>query len=262
LTLTPLPLPRVRALSLLTDEGSSVRDVADLVEGDPGLTAAVLRAANSVISAPRSRVRTAGQAIVRIGLGATRRIVTGAVAGNAFDNLQRSGVDVDALWRHLIGTALIAGTVARVGDGATDAFTSGLLHDLGRMAMASRDPNRYARIASLARRGVPVSEAEYLMYGANHAQVGADLAEAWRLPEEVVEAIGSHHDADPKPGLCAAVARARQVAVRLGLGDGVVPPPPPDAATAEDDAAIVRELRGARALMSRIEWYREAIQQI
>lgn len=261
LELPALPLPRVRALALLTDEDSSVRDISEVVTGDPALTVAVLRAANAAISAPTSRVRSAEQAIVRIGIGATRRIVMGAVAGNAFEHLSRAGLHVDALWRHLIATALIGEAAARAGEGSTDAFTAGLLHDVGRMAMASQDPNRYARVVSLARRGVSVREAERVMFGADHQEVGADLAEAWRLPDSIVEAVGAHHDVDAASSLCRAVARGRSIAGRLGLGDGLTPaeggPLEPDSA----DGAVVRELRGARALLSRVEWYREAIQE-
>lgn len=258
--LPTLPAPRARALALLTDEDSSLQEVSDVITGDHGLTVAVLRAANSAISAPTSRVRSPSQAIVRIGVGATRRIVTGAMVGDAFDRLQVAGLHVDALWRHLIATALLAETVARVGEGTTDAFTAGLLHDIGRLAMASRDPNRYARIVSLARRGVPVRDAEHVMFGSDHEAVGMELAEAWRLPESVVEAIGAHHDEDAKPGLARAVARARGIAGRLGIGDGVLLGGPGDLDPDSPDAAVVRELRGTKALLSRVEWYREAIQ--
>ena len=67
--LPTLPLPRVRALALLSDEAVGVTEIAEVVASDPGLTVAVLRAANSAISAPTSRVRSTSQAIIRIGLG-------------------------------------------------------------------------------------------------------------------------------------------------------------------------------------------------
>jgi putative nucleotidyltransferase with HDIG domain len=259
--LPALPAPRMRALALLNDDNSGLRDVSEVVEGDPALTAAVLRAANSAISAPRSRIRSASQSIVRIGLGATRRIVMGAVVGNAFEQLERADLDVDGLWRHLIATALIADTAGKVGQGTTDAFTSGLLHDIGRLAMASRDPNRYARIVSLARRGVPVVEAEHLMYGATHLQVGVELAREWRIPLEIIEAIGSHHDDETLTALSAAVAQGRRTAGHLGIGDGVLTAQPDLPAAGSPEDRILREMRGAKALMSRIEWYREAIQE-
>lgn len=259
--LPALPMPRMRALALLNDDNSGLRDVSEVVEGDPALTAAVLRAANSAISAPRSRIRSASQSIVRIGLGATRRIVLGAVVGNAFEHLERADLNVDVLWRHLIATALIADTVGKTGHGTTDAFTSGLLHDIGRLAMASRDPNRYARIVSLARRGVPVVQAEHLMFGADHLQIGVELAREWRIPLEITEAIGTHHDADAPTALCVAVAEGRRIAGHLGIGDGVLGATEEPAVSGSPEDRILREMRGAKALMSRIEWYREAIQQ-
>ena len=258
--LPTLPLPRARALALLNDDHSGVAEISDLVAGDPGLTVAVLRAANSAISAPVSRVRSPAQAIVRIGIGATRRIVTGAVVGDAFDHLDHADLHVDALWRHLVATALLTETLARVGEGATDAFTAGLLHDVGRLAMASRDPNRYARVVNLARRGVSVRDAEQVMFGTEHGVFGAELAEAWRLPESVITAIAGHHDTRNPVALARAVARARDISMSLGLGDGVIRGGPETLDPDSADAAVVRELRGTKALLSRVEWYREAIQ--
>jgi len=258
--LPTLPLPRVRALALLSDEAVGVTEIAEVVASDPGLTVAVLRAANSAISAPTSRVRSTSQAIIRIGLGATRRIVMGAVVGKSFDGLGRADLHVDALWRHLVATALLAETLARVGEGTTDAFTAGLLHDVGRLAMASHDPNRYARVVNLARRGVSVRDAEQVMFGADHGAIGAELAETWRLPESIGEAIAGHHESAPSSSLARAVGRARDISAQLGLGDGITRGGDETLDPESADASVVRELRGTKALLSRVEWYREAIQ--
>ena len=257
--LPTLPIPRARALALLADDDAPMTAISQVIDSDPGLTAAVLRAANSASSAPRSRIRTSNQAIVRIGLSATRRIVTGAVVSQAFSDVERAGIDVDALWQHVIATALLADAAARRAPGQSVAFTAGLLHDAGRMAMACHDPQRYARVVQVAAKGVPAEQAESVLFGATHSQWGARLARGWRLPEEITEAIVDHHS-EECDGLGAAVCRARRISRALGIGDGVVPAP---AGVSEDGATgpeASRDLRGARALLSSVEWYRGAIQ--
>ena len=154
--LTKVPVlaaTQAEALSLLQDVDVEIPKIAGTVEADPALTAAVLRAANSAASSPIDRVTTAERAVMRIGLSATHRIVTGAVIGSSFNDLRSAGLDPDELWRHVIACALLADTATRDGAGRSQGFTAGLLHDIGRMAMAQADPERYAKVVAGARAG-------------------------------------------------------------------------------------------------------------
>ena len=86
----PLPVAQVRALSLVANLEPSYDELRKVVDADPAITAALLRAANSAISAPVDRVRTAHVAMVRVGVRETRRIIMGVALSSSFQNLHRS----------------------------------------------------------------------------------------------------------------------------------------------------------------------------
>ena len=257
LELPTLPAPRARALLLLTDDRSELRAIAETVESDPALTLAVLQAANSAASASRLRIQTAHDAVVRLGLDPTRRIVTGAVVGDTFRNLERAQIDVDAMWRYLVATALIADATA--GSRGGSAFTAGLLHDVGRLAMAAANPDRYAHVVTQARAGLDVLSVERELLGDDHATFGYRIAADWLLPDDVAEVVRDHHIGEATP-LSATVFQARRIARAIGLGNGIETLTDPHLDPDSEDAAVVRQLHGPRALIARIEWYRGAMQ--
>ena len=257
LELPTLPAPRARALLLLTDDRSELRAIAETIESDPALTIAVLQAANSAASASRLRIQTAQAAVVRLGLGPTRRIVTGAVVGDTFRDLERAQIDVDAMWRYLVATALIADATA--GSRGGSAFTAGLLHDVGRLAMAAADADRYGDVVTQARAGLDVLTAERELFGEDHTTFGYRIADDWLFPDDVAEVVLDHHRGEATP-LSTAVFQARRIARALGLGNGVETLTDPHLDPDSEDAAIVRRLHGPRALVARIEWYRGAMQ--
>ncbi|MSQ31493.1 MAG: HDOD domain-containing protein [Dehalococcoidia bacterium] len=82
---------------------ASLAELAAVVETDPAAAAAILRAANSVASAPADRIGRVGEAIVRMGIEDTRSILVALMLRDASgEALERSGLDLDELWRHLI----------------------------------------------------------------------------------------------------------------------------------------------------------------
>lgn len=258
LDLAPLPGTQARALALVGQADVSFRELGQVVEADPALTAAVLRAANSAASAPIDRIEVAGQALVRIGLEQTKRIVAGAIVSGNMSNLRHAGLDTTELWRHLIGSALIADTTAWGEVRRSASFTAGLMHDVGRLAMANAIPEQYAEVARLVRSGVDAVEAEQTVFGTDHLTVGREIAEVWALPPEMAEAIGDHHYG-ALSALSWVVWNSRRVTWSLGIGDGVEAPPEPTFDPASEDAEIVAVLGGPEALHQQIAWYTGAI---
>ena len=205
-----LPVAQIRAMSLISNPAPSFDELSSVVEADPALTAALLRAANSAASAPVDRVNTSRIAMVRIGTTETRRIVMSIALSNSFGSLQRSHIDEAELWRHLIATGILADATAWGEVRHSEAFTAGLLHDIGRLAMAAQDPERYAKVVDLARRGIPASNAERMIFGMNHAEWGESIGRAWGFPADIVDAIGEHHSGAQR-GISWAVTRAREL---------------------------------------------------
>lgn len=254
----PLPVAQVRALALISNPEPSYDQLRRVVDADPALTAAVLRAANSAISAPVDRVRTAHVAMVRIGAVESRRIIMGVALSSSFENLHRSRIDENEIWRHLIATAVLADATAWGEVRHTEAFTAGLLHDIGRLAMAAQDPARYSRVVELARRGTPASDAERTVFGMNHVEWGEAIGRAWGFPTDIVEAIADHHIGTQR-GLSWVVTRARELAGALGIGDGLLGPVVPNPTSEAAMLPVVDELGGEEAVIERVNWYSSAL---
>ena len=233
--LTPLPNTRPAALRVLQEQDVGAGDLAALVEVDPSLTAAVLRRANSTQQFALEPAVTAQHAVVRIGVEETRRLVAGLVLHDSFDGLSHAGIDTTELWRHLVAVALLADAHVGGTTGRGEPFAAGLLHDIGRMAMANFDPDRYRRVVEVARQGLDVRSAESLLFGAGHTDWGVRIGWEWGLPPATVAAIAEHHQPRADQPLALAVAHGREVAGRLGIGDGVRPPPELDAPPGDED---------------------------
>ncbi|MEZ4503069.1 MAG: HDOD domain-containing protein [Dehalococcoidia bacterium] len=213
-----LPVPRVRALAALCGP-SAPADLAELItiaESDPELTAALVRAANSAASAPLERIASARGAGTRLGARTTGDVLLRAVIEETFD-ISKSGLDPDSLWRHLVLCAVL--TEAAIGR-ESRGFTAGMLHDVGRMAMASQRPEEYRAVVAAAQSGENVVAAELAVFGMTHEQWGALVTRSWGLPSTIVAAASTHHLQSASP-LASAVFHARGVASALGWGDGL-----------------------------------------
>ncbi len=262
LELLPLPAAHTRALNLLADADVEVGQLAQVIEADPALTASILRGANSAASAPIERIDTANAAVIRLGLGHTRRMIVGAVTSSAFEHLHRAEVDADETWRHLVATALLTQAAMWLGGtprgAVSEAFTAGMLHDLGRLSMATQDPGRYSLVATLARTGADLLEAEMRMFGVDHTTWGAKVSEAWNIPETVADSVLHHHGGGGGQ-LAQAVLAARETAWSLGIGDGVLMPDEVTFPEKPEHEQIVAEIGGPDGLTEQIEWYRGAL---
>ena len=254
-----LPGPRVRAMVVLWNPDAKIEHIVSVVEGDPALTAAMLRAANSALSAPIEPIRTAREAVLRMGWTTSRQIITAALANSEFDRLGESDLDVPDLWRHLLATGLLTEALATSPADRSHAFVAGLLHDIGRLSMAAQNPARYARVVELVRAGIPVDVAERRQYGMTHSQWGARVCRAWELPEAILEAASNHHRPQAE-GIAGLVWQARGLSWNLGFGDGLVysgqgeVEPEADSPTTE----LLASFGGRDGLNARIRWYREA----
>ena len=218
LELLPLPTTHAHAMRLLSDPDVEIGELARVIESDAALTASMLRGANSAASSPIERIDTANTAVLRLGLGQSRRIIIGAVTSSAFGHLHRAEIDADATWRHLVSTALLAQAVmwgrGTPRGAVSEAFTAGMLHDIGRLSMATQDANRYSLVTTLTRSGANVTEAEMRMFGFEHADWGERISEAWNIPDNVRDAILHHHGGGGE--LAKAVLLAREISWSLG----------------------------------------------
>lgn len=215
-------LPRL--LLLLDDPEVNSEALANIIRVDPGLSADVLRVSNSAARAGDRPVETLQEAIVRLGMREVYRITMKVIASPVLLSpgppALPSGAD---LWTHSLATAIAAELIGL--EKAVEpevAFTSGLLHDLGKTFFAERFKGGYGQLLERSRNErIPCFEAERLSYGVDHASLGAKLLQRWNFPERILAAVQFHHD--PTSGgnhasLAAVVHIANIIAHRVGLG--------------------------------------------
>jgi putative nucleotidyltransferase with HDIG domain len=115
----------------------------------------------------------------------------------------RGGIHLDALklWQHSVAVGLTAKGIcilARRHGQAETAFLTGLLHDIGKIALDTCFPEDYATVLAQVAEGSPFVDAERSLLGLDHAEAGALLAADWSFPPAIVEVIRDHHN--PQPG--------------------------------------------------------------
>ncbi len=188
--------------SALGDPEVPVRALARIVQQDASLVARVLQFVNSAYYGLARRVASVEQAIAYLGINTLRHLTLTVEVQRAFGGGPAAGTAFAAFERHGALTARIARRLE--GDPARGevAFAAGLLHDAGKLVLASRLPEAYAEIlARAARDRRSHVEVEREVLGADHAAVGGYLLGLWGLPHAIVEAVTFHHDED-RPARC------------------------------------------------------------
>ncbi len=203
-----------RALELLCTPQPDFEELAQVLGSDPGFVTRILRYVNSARFGLLTQVTDIRRALVVLGMRQIYRIV---VAASTRDVLSTD--ELRDLWEHSLTTAFAAETIAVSAPSVlpNEAFLAGLLHDLGKVVLCRAFPSAYRKVLALEEHGVMSYIAETLVFGANHAEVGAWLAKRWDLPDSIVTALEKHHSfavaAEP---LVAVVALADQAAHTVG----------------------------------------------
>lgn len=194
----PSPLPLLeRLFRLMDEEQGCASDMEDIIKQDPGLCSQVLRVANSAYYGCRGRIKDLSRAIVVIGLQETRNICLNALLVQQFSEAHLpDDFDLRQFWQHSMLSGLLATELARFAQHILghEAYILGLLHDLGRVVIATYFPTDFEAInnrASCAQR--PILEIER-SYGLTHTEVGSWLALKWALPQTVRMVVLWHHD--------------------------------------------------------------------
>ena len=200
--LPPLPSVVLELIESLGQDELGAAHFADKISRDQALAARTLRLANSSFYGRGRQVRSVAEAIGVLGLRTVRVVVTAAGLAGSFR--RHPGFDHDAFWRHSIGSALSAQalSVELQRSDADLAFTVGLLHDIGRLAVASAFAPNYAQAERWRREtDCPACEAERAVLGFDHAEVGGLIALQWNFAPALVEAIREHHTPPTDAGL-------------------------------------------------------------
>lgn len=192
-SLPALPETVAHVRAAMENPETTTNDVAKIVLRDPGLAAKVLSMANSAAYGFSHHVDSVDLAVTLLGLRETYNVVLSSAVIDYFNNSNH--FDYKAFWRRSMFCATGAKIIARFCErkSLNGIFTAGLLHDIGRAALAEVASERYAEIDQRwSDDEIIVREQE--LFGVAHPEVGYILADAWDLPSEITEPIRFHHD--------------------------------------------------------------------
>lgn len=202
--LPAMPQVRQELLNALMQESMDMQQVTALVQRDPVIAAKALRVANSSFFGLAEQVDSVHQAVALLGFRGVQSIALGvAVMGQFSPGACAPWFDERAHWRHSMAVALCAQALAgRTGQKESAAFTAGLLHDIGRLVLVVLYPQASQQAWALCQAGErSLCEAEHEVVGLDHAQATDLLAQHWRLPQGLRDAMAWHHQPqDPHAG--------------------------------------------------------------
>jgi len=197
-TLPSVPHLYLSLIEELRSPDTSFRRVAEIIAGDPGMAAKLLKMVNSAFFGLNRTVTNLDQAIGILGLATIKALVLSVKVFSEFDQRKIPEFSIERLMEHSVAVGSMARTIVRAEtkDRALcdDAFVAGLLHDVGKLILADNMPKEYARVLRLtAEKDVSLREGEMEAFKATHAEVGAYLLALWGMPDPVVASAAYHH---------------------------------------------------------------------
>jgi putative nucleotidyltransferase with HDIG domain len=192
-----LPLLYQQVTRELHSEDPSPARIGEIIAQDMAMTAKLLQIVNSAAYGIRAQISEPKQAASYLGLDTIRALVLSLGVFSAFDPHLLGPGQAEQLWEHALSVSKFARLIATcegIGGRDLDPYISaGLLHDIGKLIMASADPNYRRIMATAASTGTRLNELEFQEFGCTHAEVGAYLLGVWGLPNEIVEAVAWNH---------------------------------------------------------------------
>ncbi|MBU8920399.1 MAG: HDOD domain-containing protein [Bacteroidales bacterium] len=199
-----IPGAGVTVINLLQNPDFDVNDLISRIEFDASLTSNVLRMANSSMYGYSGTTGSLKEAVVRLGANNIyKMVVASVVAPVARQSIRGYDLPAGELWLHAASTAVGIEKIALHMNIKLPnyAFTAGILHDIGKIAIGTLlevddEPIRFL----LRRKRYSFEVAEEKVLGINHAEAGAILLKSWNFPEEIVDAVRWHHEPSKASG--------------------------------------------------------------
>jgi len=193
-----LPELCLQIADALQSPQASTQLIAELASQDPALSAKLLQFANSAFFGCTEPVFSVDEAVPVLGVGIIQALAMAVPLFTSFDRKKFPSFPIEQLWHHSAQTGAIGREIFRKDPGnsllAEQAFTAGILHDVGKLILADGLPEEYARVfAEACATRTPLLEVEQKHFQTTHAEVGAYLLALWGLPIPLVEAVACHY---------------------------------------------------------------------
>jgi HD-like signal output (HDOD) protein len=225
--LPPMPQTVLKARDIMGNPKSDFKQLADLFETDQAIATKILKLANSPYYGLGGKVSSIQHASVVLGHKTLGELITmGGTSSLLGDKLEGYGLDAGALWKHSLAVAFGSRIIAQKKEPAlaNDAFTSGLIHDSGKLILDQYIAERWELFEEFMSDGQKTFlEAEKEILELDHSEVASEVCKTWNIPQPLTIAIRYHHHPSRSQGnkLAYIVHVADALAMMTGLGLGI-----------------------------------------
>lgn len=195
-TVYSLPLFYERLNETINHPRSSIDDISKIITEDQGLTARLLRLANSPMFGCYAKVDSITKAVTIIGTQQLRDLALAASVMGVFMGIPEDLLRMSSFWQHSIACGIVARSLAvyRRESNVERLFVGGMLHDIGQVVLASARPEICRELLEAQRdTGRSYMELEFEKMGFNHAELGGALLKKWKIPASIAEPVSFHH---------------------------------------------------------------------
>jgi len=218
-----------KVAQLLNKADYSVLQVANVIKFDPSITANILKMANSAYFGSQHKISTINDAVMYLGQKNLLRAIQTAGISKYYKKGASGYFDkATDLWEHSVAVGLMSQILSKKITGEENAtlYTASLLHDVGKIIMGEFVQDELKKITMLvSEQQMSFLEAEEIVLGINHADLGGKIAEHWNFPIEIRDAISFHHRPDllEKEGKVMPwiVYMADEACLMMGIGSSV-----------------------------------------
>ncbi|HSQ41542.1 MAG TPA: HDOD domain-containing protein [Fibrobacteraceae bacterium] len=233
LNLPTLPTFAAKLLDLVDNPRTNAAHLSQFVAQDQVITARLLKMCNSSYYGLGREISSVHQAVVILGFDMVREVSLGVSVINAFRSAKSlDGFDLSGFWDHSFAVGSAARRIAKgwLPHMSSEAFTAGLLHDIGKVLLIQYLPEDFAEILATAQRtSRNLNDVEREFLDTDHGQIGGWLAERWKLPKALADAMAYHHHLEDCPtehrDLAAVVQLSDLLCRLLKAGQGGNPAP-------------------------------------
>lgn len=195
--LPTLPTVAMEVMALTSNPDSAINDIVNVIQNDPSITTKILKIANSSFYGMRQRIDTINRALVILGMNEVNNLVTSVAVFKTFPvKTDKPTFDRLKFWEHCAVTGEVAKAMSvKMGMKLMGTvFTAGLLHDIGKIILDEYFHDEFNTAYELSyEKKIPLYEAEKEIFGVTHPQIGGWVAEKWKLPNNLIDAIMYHH---------------------------------------------------------------------
>lgn len=201
--LPTIPVVLNQIMHLTSDDDSSINDLMKVLAQDQALTARILKVANSSYYSLPEKATTIRRAITILGMEQVRNLSVGSSFIHRFSpKNQHNDFDLNGFWAHATAVGVFAELIAHkfppVPPG--DAFTAGILHDIGKMVLLIYFEEEFGLIIKqVEEKRLDFFEAEKSTLNISHDGIAGILLSHWNIPETLVEAVTHHHQPNKAP---------------------------------------------------------------